>query len=74
MINVFITNLGKYNEGYLVGEWFQLPATEEEIKQWCVGKIASYKKPRSVVFADDFPKSPVGKILRAKVVEQFGKP
>ena len=48
--------------------------TEEEIKQWCVGKIANYKKPRSVVFADDFPKSPVGKILRAKVVEQFGQP
>ncbi|WP_413788539.1 antirestriction protein ArdA, partial [Providencia stuartii] len=25
MISVFITNLGKYNEGELVGEWLELP-------------------------------------------------
>lgn len=31
MIKVFITNLGKYNEGYLIGEWLELPATEKEI-------------------------------------------
>lgn len=29
-INGFITNLGKYNEGVLVGEWVQFPITEEE--------------------------------------------
>lgn len=28
---IYITNLGKYNEGYLVGEWISLPFTEEEI-------------------------------------------
>lgn len=27
----FVTNLGKYNEGMLVGEWLKLPTTEEEI-------------------------------------------
>lgn len=27
----FVTNLGKYNEGMLVGEWVKLPTTEEEI-------------------------------------------
>lgn len=31
MINVYITNLGKYNEGYLIGKWLKLPATDEEI-------------------------------------------
>lgn len=31
MIKVFLTNLGKYNEGYLVGEWLELPATQQEI-------------------------------------------
>lgn len=30
-IKIFITNLGKYNEGLLVGEWLGLPATDEEI-------------------------------------------
>ena len=28
----FITNLGKYNEGELVGEWVQFPTTAEEIQ------------------------------------------
>lgn len=31
-INVFIANLGKYNEGILIGDWFDLfEATDEEI-------------------------------------------
>ncbi len=48
--------------------------TEGEIIEWCKGKIASYKKPRSVVFTRDLPLSPVGKVLRAKIKELYGKP
>lgn len=33
MIKVFLTNLGKYNEGYLIGEWLELPATQQEIDE-----------------------------------------
>lgn len=29
----FVTNLGKYNEGELVGEWVKFPTTEEELKK-----------------------------------------
>ena len=29
----FITNLGKYNEGYLVGEWVKFPITNEEMQE-----------------------------------------
>lgn len=29
----FITNLGKYNEGFLVGEWVRFPTTSEEMKE-----------------------------------------
>lgn len=32
MLNIFLTNLGKYNEGELVGEWVELPATDEELE------------------------------------------
>ncbi len=32
MIKIFITNLGKYNEGYLVGEWIALPADKEAVQ------------------------------------------
>ena len=31
-IRVALTNLGKYNEGQLVYEWLELPATDEEIE------------------------------------------
>lgn len=38
ILNVFITNLGKYNEGELVGEWLELPATQKEIDD-CLERI-----------------------------------
>ena len=33
IIEAFITNLGKYNEGTLAGEWVSFPATPEEVKK-----------------------------------------
>jgi len=30
-IRIFITNLAKYNEGYLVGKWVDLPLSEDEL-------------------------------------------
>lgn len=32
-MQVYIANLGKYNEGELVGEWFTPPINYEEIKE-----------------------------------------
>lgn len=29
----YIANLGKYNEGYLVGAWFTFPIDEEDVKE-----------------------------------------
>ena len=31
ILAVFITNLGKYNEGELIGEWVELPITDDEL-------------------------------------------
>ena len=31
-IEAFVTNLGKYNEGELVGEWLKLPADTEDVQ------------------------------------------
>lgn len=31
-IEAYITNLGKYNEGELCGEWLKLPATKEDVQ------------------------------------------
>ena len=33
IFEAFITNLGKYNEGALIGEWVKFPATPEEIQK-----------------------------------------
>lgn len=33
MLKIYLTNLGKYNEGKLVGEWVELPATDEELEK-----------------------------------------
>lgn len=33
MLNIYLTNLGKYNEGFLIGEWVELPASEEELEK-----------------------------------------
>ena len=32
-MNIYLTNLGKYNEGELVGEWVQLPISDEELQE-----------------------------------------
>ncbi len=33
MMNIYLTNLGKYNEGELIGEWVQLPISDEELQE-----------------------------------------
>lgn len=32
-MRIFLTNLGKYNEGELVGEWVELPVSHEELQK-----------------------------------------
>lgn len=32
MLRIYLTNLGKYNEGQLIGEWVDLPCTDEELE------------------------------------------
>jgi acyl-CoA synthetase (AMP-forming)/AMP-acid ligase II len=47
---------------------------EQEIRDFCRGELAGYKIPRTVVFADELPHSPVGKMLRQQVRERYGDP
>jgi 2-furoate---CoA ligase len=44
--------------------------TEEALDAHCrVAGLANFKRPRRYVFVDEVPKSPVGKLLRRKLVE-----
>lgn len=45
-------------------------ADAKEIVDFCRDELAGYKIPRSVVFVEELPRSPVGKMLREKVRQQ----
>lgn len=32
MLRIFLTNLGKYNEGQLIGEWVDLPISDDDLE------------------------------------------
>ena len=43
MLKIYIANIGKYNEGELVGEWVTLPASNEELEELFVNiKVGHY--------------------------------
>ena len=46
----------------------------EEIIELCRQRLASFKKPESVVFTTEIPRNPMGKILKRVLREQFNQP
>ncbi|WP_199434107.1 class I adenylate-forming enzyme family protein [Qaidamihabitans albus] len=46
-------------------------ATEDELIQWTREKVGSVRKVTGVSFADELPKTPIGKVLRRVVREQY---
>jgi long-chain acyl-CoA synthetase len=46
-------------------------AREEEILEFCKTRLAGYKRPRSVDFVDDFPKTATGKILKRVLKQKY---
>ena len=45
--------------------------TEESLRAYCEEQLTGYKRPRHIEFADDVPKTNVGKILRRELRERF---
>ena len=48
-------------------------ATQEEIIRFCGERLAGFKKPKSVDFWKELPKSPQGKILKKSIREFYAK-
>ena len=45
------------------------PVKDEDLDQFCrASGLANFKRPRRYVFVNEIPKSPVGKLLRRKLV------
>ena len=65
----FITNLGKYNEGVLVGEWVKFPTTAEELQKVFerigIGSKDDFGHPYEEWFITDYdcPDTAIGKVL-----------
>src|SRR5690625_3297256 len=51
-MQVYIANLGKYNEGELLGDWFTPPIDMEEVKE-CVGLNSEYEE--YAIHEDELP-------------------
>lgn len=58
MIKAYVTNLGMYNEGMLVGEWVTFPVTNEELqdvyKRIKIGTEDEFGCPYEEIFITDY--------------------
>jgi len=65
-------------------EWGEVPmcvavikpgetCTPEELMEHCRENLASFKRPRAVVFCDELPRNPMGKVLKRVLREQYAK-
>ena len=45
----------------------EMQTTESEIMEYCKGRLAAYKKPKSVEFLSELPKNAYGKILKGEL-------
>jgi len=48
--------------------------SERAVLEHCSGKLARYKLPRAVRFADELPRNPAGKVLKRLLRERFPEP
>ena len=48
--------------------------TEDEAIEHCRERMASFKKPESVVFTDELPRNPLGKVLKRVLREHYSSP
>lgn len=78
--DVQVVGLPDEKYGEEVSAWVRLKPgqslTEEQLREFCKGKIAHYKVPRYVVFVEEYPTTVTGKIqkfrLREMGIERFG--
>ncbi len=45
--------------------------TDKELIEWCRGRIGRFKIPKKVVFTDQIPRTPTGKILKRVLRDQY---
>ncbi|MBN2813801.1 MAG: AMP-binding protein [Bacteroidales bacterium] len=70
---VEVAGIADEKYGEIVGAFVKLKEgqtiTQEEIQEFCRGKISRHKIPKHVIFVDDYPKTASGKIQKYKLRE-----
>ena len=70
---VQVVGLPDESKGETLCAWIRLKAgqniTEEEVRQFCCGKIAHFKIPQHIRFVDSFPTTVTGKVQKFKIRE-----
>jgi fatty-acyl-CoA synthase len=59
-----------------VGRYYVVPRpgsglTEKDVRDWCAEHVADYKVPRQIVFRQELPLTPVGKIHKAALRDEL---
>jgi len=62
--------MGEVGRYYIIPNPGQDP-TEEELKAYCSRHLADYKVPKQIVFRESLPLTPVGKVMKAKLKEEY---
>jgi acyl-CoA synthetase (AMP-forming)/AMP-acid ligase II len=47
--------------------------TDEELIEWCRGRLARFKVPESVRFVDEIPRNGLGKIQKQELVTEVAR-
>ncbi|MBM3941408.1 MAG: long-chain-fatty-acid--CoA ligase [SAR202 cluster bacterium] len=50
------------------------PVSQEKLEEFCRQRLASFKRPRSVVFLPELPRNSLGKVLKRELRQQHGYP
>jgi len=63
--------MGEEGRAYIVPMPGAEQPSEEDIKKWAAGKLAKYKVPRSVVFRESLPLTPLGKVMKRALYQEL---
>ena len=74
IMDVGVAGIPDPNRGETVKAWIVLAEGKsldrEELKEWCLDRLARYKIPTEIEFRDELPKTHVGKLLRRELVRE----
>lgn len=70
---MYVIGVPDYKYGEVVMAWLKFKegksTTEEELRDYCKGQIATYKIPKYFKFTNEFPTTVTGKIRKIEIRE-----